>query len=82
MCATSGVVNAGIASLRIGVVYRLGIPESVQDLYQEKGWAGRYHDSLAVDNKYLLCFLIKDLIYLFRRSMNPNETILNDEYRN
>ena len=78
MCATSGVGNAGIDSSRIGVVYQM--PESVQDLYQEKGQAGQYHDSLPIDNTYLLCFSIEDLIYLFRRSMNPNEIILNDKY--
>ena len=58
MCATSGVGNAGIDSSRIGVVYHLGMPESVHDLYQEKGCTGRYQDSLAIDNKYLLCFSI------------------------
>ena len=81
MCATSSVGNAGIDSSRIGVVYRLGMPESVLDLCQEKGPAGRYPNSLFVDNKYLLCFSIEDLIYLFSRSMNPQEVVLNDAYR-
>ena len=40
LCATSGMGNAGIDSSRIGVVYCLGMPESVQDLYQEKVQAG------------------------------------------
>ena len=81
MCATSGVGNAGIDSSRIGVVYRLGMPKSILDLYQEKGRAGRYQDSLAMDNSYLLCFSIEDLLYLFRRSMNPKEQVLNEQYR-
>ena len=80
MCATSSVGNAGIDLSRIGVVYRLGIPETVLDLYQEKGRAGCYPNSLAIDNKYVLCFSIKDLIYLFSQSMNPQEVVLNDDY--
>ena len=56
MCATSSVGNTGIDSSRIGVVYCLGMPESRLDLYQEKGRAGCYHNSLPVDNRYLLCF--------------------------
>ena len=71
MCTSSGVGNAGIDSSTIGVIYRLGMPESVLDLYQEKGHAGRYPHSLAVDNK---------LIYLFSPSMNPQEVVLNDNY--
>ena len=39
MCVTSGVGNAGIDSSKIGVVYRFGMPESVSDLFQEKGRA-------------------------------------------
>ena len=56
------------------------MPESVQDLYQEKGQAGRYCNSLAIDNKYLLCFSIEDLLYLYHRSMNPGEEIINETY--
>ena len=81
MCATSGVGNAGIDSSKIGVVYRFGMPETVSDLFQEKGRAGRYHNALAAENRYILCFAIEDLIYLFRRTMDPDEVVLNDDYR-
>ena len=57
------------------------MPESILDLYQEKGRAGHYQDSLAIDNSYLLCFSIEDLLYLFCCTMNPNEQILNEVYR-
>ena len=80
MYATSRVGNAGINSSKIGVVYHLSMPESVQDLYQEKGRAGRYCDSLPLDNKYLMCFSIEDLLYLFHRSMNPGEEIIDEIY--
>ena len=81
LCATSGVRNAGIDSSQIGVVYRLGMPENITDFFQEKGRAGRYDNALPNDNRYLLCFSIENLIYLFKRAMNPEESILNEEYR-
>ena len=60
MCATSGVGNVGIDSNKIGVVYRLGMPDNITDLYQEKGSAGHYLNALPSENRYLLCFLIED----------------------
>ena len=81
LCATSGVGNTGINSSQIGVVYRLGMPENITNLFQEKGRAGRYDNALPSDNRYLLCFSIEDLLYLFKRAMNPEETIINEEYR-
>ena len=59
MCTTSGVGNAGIDSYRVEVVYRLGMPESVLNLYQEKGCTGPYPHSLAVDNKSSFASLLR-----------------------
>ena len=42
---------------------------------------GRYDNALPCDNQYLLCFLIDDLLYLFKRAMNPEESIINEEHR-
>ena len=81
MCATSGVGNAGIVSSKIGVVYRFGMPESISDLLQEKGRAGRYANALPAENQYVLCFSIEDLLYLFHRTMDPDEVVLDDDYR-
>ena len=81
LCATSGVGNAGIDSHQIGVVYRLGMPDNITDLYQEKGRAGRYNNALPSENRYLLCFAIEDLLYLFKRAMDPEQSVLNEEYR-
>ena len=80
MCAMSGVGNAGIDSLKIGIVYRLGMPESVSDLFQEKGQAGRYPNALASENRYVLCFTIEDLLYLFKCMSDPEESVLNNLY--
>ena len=49
--------------------------------HQEKGRAGRYHDALPTENRYLLCFAIEDLLYLFQRAMNPEESVINEGYR-
>ena len=70
MCATSGVGNAGIDSHGIGYVIRLGMPESIFDIYQEKGRAGIYLNANAMDYKYVLCFLLEDLVYLYKRAMD------------
>ena len=56
MCSTSGVGKAGIDSSKIGIVYRMGMPESISDLYQEKGRAGRYPDALLTENLVLPLF--------------------------
>ena len=79
LCATSGVGNAGIDSSKIGIIYRLGMPESVCDFFQEKGRASWYPNALASENRYLVCFTIEDLIYLFKRTMDPKETVLNEQ---
>ena len=63
MCATSRVGNAGIDSSKTGVVYQLGMPESVSNMLQEKGRAGRYPDALAVENCHVFCFSIEDHLY-------------------
>ena len=81
MCAMSGVGNAGINSSKIGIVYRLGIPETTSDLFQEKGRAGQYTGTIASENQYILCFSIEDLLYFFKRTMDPEEEIINDNYR-
>ena len=81
MCATSGVGNAGIDSSKIGVVYRFGMPESVSGRFQEKRRVGQYHNALAAENQYILCFSIEDLIYLFCRTMDPDEVVLNEDLK-
>ena len=81
MCATSSVGIAGIDSHQIGVVYRLGMPDNIRDLYQEKGHAGQYNNALPTDNCYLHCFAIEDLLYLLKRSMDPEQSVLSEEYR-
>ena len=57
------------------------MPENITDFSQEKGRAGRYANTLPGDNRYLLCFSIKDPLFQFKREMNPEESILNKEYR-
>ena len=69
LCATSGVGNAGIDSSKIGIVDRLGKPESVSDFFQEMEHASRYPNALASENKYVLCFTIEDLIYYFSKGL-------------
>ena len=81
MCTTSGIGNAGIDSSKISVVYRLGMPESISGFYQEKGCSGCNANALAMENCYVLCFSIEDFIYLYRRTMDPDESILNKDFR-
>ena len=81
MCATSGVGNAGIDSSKIGIAYRLDMPETVSDLFQEKGWAGQYANALPSENRYILSFSIEDLLYFFKQTMDPEEEVMNDNYR-
>ena len=80
MCATSSVGNAGIDLYQIGAVYRFCMPDNITDLYLEKGCAGRYNNALPTDNCYLLCFAIEDLLYLFKHVIDPEQSVLNEEY--
>ena len=57
------------------------MPESISDIYQEKGRAGRYLNSNAMDNKYVLCFSLEDLFYLYKEAMDSEETVLNEKFR-
>jgi len=81
MCATSGAGNAGLDSTAIGSIFRLEMPESMSDFFQEKGRAGRYPNAHPTENRYTICFSIEDLLYLFRRTMNPIELVINESYR-
>ena len=80
MCATSGVGNMAIDSSKLDIVYRLGMPETVSDLFQDKGRAGRYANALPSENRYILSFSIKDLLYFFKQTMDPEEEVINDNY--
>ena len=37
-------------------------------------------NALPTENRYLLCLAIEDLLYLFKRAMDPEQTVLNEEY--
>ena len=81
MCATGVVGNAGIDLSKTGVVYRLGMPNSVSDLFHEKGRASQYPNTLAAENCYVICFTIEDLLYLHCRTMDPDKVVLNNNYQ-
>ena len=57
------------------------MPESVSDFVQEKGRAGRYPNAHPSENRYTICFTIEDLVYVFHRTMDPLELVINESYR-
>ena len=81
LCATSGVGNVGIDSPDIRSVFRLEFPPSLMDFSQEKGRAGRRIDADPDNFSYKVFFSIKSLIYLFERTMNPDEKYIDQTFR-
>ena len=79
MCATSGAGNAGLDSTAIGSIFRLGMPESMSDFFQEKGRAGRYPNAHPTENRYTICFSIEDLLSNNESNRIGNQRILSKE---
>jgi len=81
LCATSGVGNVGIDSPNIRKVFRLEFPPSALDFVQEIGRAGRVLPPNPAIYAYHLFFSIESFIYIYERSMNPDEEIIDNDFR-
>jgi len=81
LCATSGVGNAGIDCPDVRSVYRIDFPPSLLDIIQEKGRAGRRPGASSNDYTYHICISLESLIFLFKRILNPQESIIDENYR-
>ena len=78
--ATSGVGNAGIDCPDVRAVYRIDFPPSILDIAQEKGRAGRRPDATAKDFHYAVCYSLESFLYLFKRTLDPSEEYVNEDY--
>ena len=81
LCATSGVGNVGIDSSHIRGVYRLEFPPSIMDFVQEKGRAGRIAVPDPSSYAYNIYYSIESYVYIFERTMNPEEKYIDESYR-
>ena len=81
LCATSGVGNAGIDCPDVRAVYRIDFPPSILDLAQEKGRAGRRPGATANNFHYTVCYLLESFLYLFKRTLDPSEEYVTEDYR-
>ena len=81
LVCTSRVGNVGIDSPNIRAVYRLEYPPSIIDFIQEMGRAGRRIGHNPKDYSYNLYFSIDNFLYLFGRTMNPDELYYDPTYR-
>ena len=66
LCATRGVVNAGIDSKHVRCAIRIEFPPSIQDIFQEKGRVRRIQAATPDDFVYLICFDIDSFVLLLR----------------